>query len=152
VYGSALTGALTRRPSIYETREAAVSAEHTVAIALIRGVVDLHAYQPACITDPAVVALRHRVTVIDDSRLPEGQARLVARTKDGRVQEVTVGQWLGSLDRPLSDSAVAQKFTDLCAYGAAHCNPERLIDLIRRIETLPSISPILQDTGPTTGI
>jgi hypothetical protein len=49
----------------------------------------------------------------------------------------------GSLAAPLSDADIEAKLRECARSGEARCDPERLIEAVWRLETLPDIAPLV---------
>ena len=60
----------TDRPDVTTGREAKVSLQHSVAVALLYGAAGLAQYADACVADPAVRALRAKVIMQEDASIP----------------------------------------------------------------------------------
>ena len=70
--------------------------------------------------NPAIVALRDRVTATVDPAIKEEQVRATIVLKDGRTLEKQIDHVVGSLERPLTDADLEAKFT-----GARRGRPAR---------------------------
>jgi len=53
----------------------------------------------------------------------------------------------GSLANPLSDGDIETKLRDCARSGEAKCDPERLIEAVWRLETLPDIAPLVRSSS-----
>lgn len=93
--------------------EGRFSAVHAVAVALLDGAATLQQFTDARVTDPGVAALRRRIVLRPDPSCGRQAATVRARLASGRVEEVAVETVASSRERPLTDSQLAQKFTDL---------------------------------------
>ena len=62
---------------------AKVSLQHSVAVALLRGAAGIAQFTDAAVGDPAVRALRDRVTAADDASIPVEAASVAVRLDDG---------------------------------------------------------------------
>jgi 2-methylcitrate dehydratase PrpD len=65
------------------------------------------------VNDPRIVELRGKVQAVVDDSIDEEAAHVVAVLKDGRRVEVHVEHAIGSLQRPLSDARLEEKFRSL---------------------------------------
>src|SRR5258708_11226700 len=63
VRGNPLLQLRTDRPNVSTGRESQVSVQHAVAAALVAGKAGVDQFTDACVNDPAVQALRRKVTV-----------------------------------------------------------------------------------------
>jgi 2-methylcitrate dehydratase PrpD len=88
------------------------SVYHGCAVGLMFGKAGEHEYDDAVVTHPDVVALRRKVQATVDDSIDEAAADVTAFLGDGRRVHVFVEHAIGSLQRPLSDEALAAKFSD----------------------------------------
>src|SRR6185369_2120176 len=89
------------------------------------------------VRQPAVVALRDRVTATVDPSIAEAQTRAVITLKDGRRLEKFIEHATGSVEQPMSDADLDAKVRDLCEGVLPAARSRRLVDLCRTIEREP---------------
>jgi len=89
--------------------QARFSAVHGVTMGLRDGSVGLAQYEDALVVAEDVVALRARVRLEPDAKMPRASARVSARLTDGTTVEETVLNARGSLERPLTDAELNAK-------------------------------------------
>lgn len=130
VRGHPLLGQRTNRPNVTTGREAQVSAQHSVAIALLRGAAGLEQYSDAAVRDPAVLDLRRKVRVQDDPSMTIEAAEVIIALRDGKVLRKLVEQAHGGEKDPLSDAELEAKLRDLAAFGKSGCDTAALIDAV----------------------
>jgi 2-methylcitrate dehydratase PrpD len=130
VRGHPLLRIRTDRPDVTTGGAAKVSAQHSVAVALIYGAAGLPQYTDRCIGEPAVLELRRKVTVEEDPNIPIETAFVSVQTTDDRRFECHVTQSRGTTARPMSDAELEAKFRSLAEYGAPTLDAERLIAAI----------------------
>lgn len=93
--------------------------------------------------DPAVVALKRRITLIGDPELtrarPEGQAIVEVETRDGRRLERRATTFKGRAENPLTTEEVQEKARELIepVLGTARCR--QLMEAVAGIERLSSV-------------
>jgi 2-methylcitrate dehydratase PrpD len=141
VQGSPLLLARGDRPVITE-RDARVSIHHSVACVLQRGAAGVLEFAEPVVFQPEIVGLREKVTAQMDNSLPDGAARVSIRTRSGRILSEEVMSARGSLANPLSDADIEAKLRECARSGETKWDPERLIEAIWRLETLPDIAPL----------
>ena len=140
------------RPGVTTGRESQVSAQHAVAVTLLRGWPGLAAFTDAVVNDPAVLALRQRVHLIDDSDGAVPGVRIVVGYSDGSEDEIVIDHARGTDKRPLDDAELEDKFRVLVAEKAPDCeNAEQLIDGIWNLENLDDVSTLLDHSQPVDG-
>lgn len=111
-------------------REAQVSAQHSVAVALTHGRAGLAEFSDACVGDAALGPLREKVSFVDDSSYSVESATVTVNLRGGKQVRTKIDHAVGSTSRPLSDSDLEQKLKDLIEYGESNCDPGALIDAI----------------------
>ncbi len=95
--------------------EGKFSAYHCAAVALLDGTARKLQFTDARVTDPEVVALRRKVTFQPDEAIRKSECRVVVTLADGSRREKYVPQASGTVENPLSDEGLAEKFRDLAA-------------------------------------
>jgi 2-methylcitrate dehydratase PrpD len=83
--------------------QARFSAVHGVTMGLRDGTVGLAQYEDALVVAADVAALRARVRLEPDEKMPRAAARVSVRLADGTTVEEVVTHARGSLERPLTD-------------------------------------------------
>ena len=118
VRGCPLLKARADRPDVTTGREAQVSAQHAVAVALLRGMAGAAAFSDAAVSDPDVKASRAKVRPIEtDEAIPVEAAYVSVRCSDGSRFEASELAATGSPARPMTDAALREKFSTLAEYG-----------------------------------
>jgi 2-methylcitrate dehydratase PrpD len=134
VRGHPLLRIRTDRPDVTSGRAAKVSVQHSVAVAFIYGAAGLPQYADQCVGEPAVLELRRKVTVEEDSNIPVETAFVTVQTTDDCRFECHVARSRGTMARPMSDAELEAKFRSLAEYGAPTLDAERLIAAIWAID------------------
>ena len=149
VTGHALLKERTDRPGVTTGREAQVSAQHAVAVTLLRGSAGVADFNDAAVADARVLALRARVApVLVDDAIPVGAARVVVRLAGGRAIERAISEATGSPARPLRDDALKDKFRALAEYGCPVIDPELLMAALWSLEEAPSAGRVMAAARP----
>lgn len=118
----------------HETVEAALAAVTPFAYALVR--------------DPEVVALRDGVTVTADPSVRKLEARVTIRLRNGTVLEKHVEHALGTVERPMSDRDLEEKFMSLTDGVLSARAARRVIDLCWRVEQLDDAGELARAAVP----
>lgn len=123
--------------------EAKFSMEYTVACGAVRDRVGLAAFDDGAVDDPAVQALRERVSFeIDaDSEYDPYETTVRVRTGDGRTFERVQEEPPGTPQNPLSDEELEAKFLG-CARRAGTENGEELYGLLNDIRELDDVGEV----------
>ena len=108
--------------------QAKFSVYHGCAAGLIFGRAGEGEFDDAIVTRDDVVALRRKVQAVVDTAVAEDAVLLVAELTNGRRIELRVDHAIGSLERPLSDAELDDKFDHLAVpvIGAARANALKL--------------------------
>ena len=148
VRGHPLLAARADRPNVTTGREAQVSVQHSVAVALLFGEASLAQYTDACVRDPAVLALRAKVHVERDEAIDVAAAALHMVTKDGASRIINVPAACGSLARPLTDREIEDKLRALAASWCAAHNVQPLIDAVWTLDRVDDASLPIRLAAP----
>jgi len=122
------------RPAVETGREAKVSIQHSVAVALLDGAAGLAQYTDRRVADPTVRALRARVAFEEDAGVPVEAAVVMLRLADGSSFTEHVRDGRGTPGRPMSDDELDGKVRELAAFGTPFVDAPALIAAIRGIE------------------
>jgi 2-methylcitrate dehydratase PrpD len=147
VRGHPLLRERTDRPDVGDGRSAKVSLQHTVAVALLQGAAGLAQYTDAAVADPAVQALRDKVTAEDDSAIPVEGAVVTVGLDDGSSLSERVRHGRGTPGRPMSDIELDAKVSELAAFGAPFVDTPALIAAIRDVVALGDAAHIMRMTA-----
>jgi 2-methylcitrate dehydratase PrpD len=85
------------------------SVRHSAAVALIDGMAGTAQYADPKAVDPAVAALRRKVTPVADETLRKDEAHVII-IADGKRYEEHVEHASGTADNPMSDAQIEAKF------------------------------------------
>lgn len=122
--------------------EGKFSVYFAAAVAIVRGAAGVGEFSDSLVKDPAIVALRDRVTATVDPAIREEQVRAVITLKDGRRLEKYIEHAVGSVERPMSNADLEAKFMGNAQGVLPESRARALIDLCWRAETLPTVSAI----------
>src|SRR5258706_2036686 len=129
--------------------EAKLSVHHCAAAACIFGAVGVKEFTDACAVDPAAVALRARVAPVVDDAMAADAADVVIALKSGVKHHAFVAHARGSLDRPLSDTDIEDKFRALAAWGYSTCNAYDVIELLWSFDNINNAASLARTTVPS---
>ena len=142
--GHPLLRARTDRPNITLGREAQVSAQHSVAVALARGRAGLAEFTDAEVADPLLRAFASRLDFVDDSAYSVEAAQVTITLRSGETMSRRIDAARGSLQAPLADSDLENKLRELAEYGGSSRKPATLIDALWALESAPDASLPMQ--------
>jgi 2-methylcitrate dehydratase PrpD len=129
-------------------RLAQVSAQHAVAVSLLRGKADLSAFSEKSVADPELRAFGSKLRFRDDSALTLESARVLLRFADGREIERTIDAAKGGLARPMSDDELAAKLRAQVEWRGLDLGTDNLIAAIEGIEDAEDGAAFLALTRP----
>jgi 2-methylcitrate dehydratase PrpD len=145
---SPLVMELTARETPQSGLEGKFSVYHAAAAALVYGAAGEAQFSDACVCDPAVVALRERVTAHADASVGRTEARVTIVLRDGRTYSRHVPHALGTLERPMSDSDLEAKFRSLVEGILPRARAEQIIGLCWRLTALEDAGVIARAAVP----
>lgn len=90
------------------------SVYHGGACGLIFGKATPSQYDDEVVQDSTVIAIRDRIKADVDDSLAADETKVVVTLKDGRNIEKHVGHALGSMEAPLDEARLQEKFLDQC--------------------------------------
>ena len=125
--------------------EALFSVPFVVALALVRGRVDLAAFYDEPLDAPELTGLAERTFCLDDpaSDYPAHfPGEVVVHLRDGRTLRSRKAASLGTPDMPLPRAAIEAKFLANATRGIARSQAERLAKCVLKLETAPSLEEI----------
>jgi 2-methylcitrate dehydratase PrpD len=131
---NALAIKLTSRPAPQNRRQALVSLQHWAAASLTRSKAGLAEGSDETVHDPAIAALRARVTLVERSDFGRETATIHLQMRDGSRHEAHVADCRGSINRPMTDAELDEKFRDQAALVLM---PARIDALREAIDRLP---------------
>jgi 2-methylcitrate dehydratase PrpD len=138
---------LTGKKSPQSGLDGKFSVYHAVAAAIVAGKVAEPQFSDAAVRDPAIVALRSRVTATVDRSLAEDQVRVAITLQDGRRLEKFIEHAVGSAKNPMTDAQLETKFTGLAEGILSRPRVRQTIDLCWKVESLPDASAIARSSA-----
>ena len=122
--------------------EGKFSVFHAAAVALIEGDGGERQFSDRAVLDPAVVALRSRVSASIDPGLEADAARVEIEFDDGRRLELHVEHAIGSKHRPMSNTDLERKFLGLGEDVLGQARSRRLLDACWSVEHVEDVAAI----------
>lgn len=143
VTGQKLLRDRTDRPGVQTGREAQVSAQHAVAVSLLKGSAGLAEFSDDAVQQPDVRALGEKLTFVVDDSFSIDAATVTLHFISEPSVTVTVKQARGSTGRPLTDLDLENKFNTLSAQAISGCDKESLIRSVWEIEGLDDVGALM---------
>jgi 2-methylcitrate dehydratase PrpD len=110
--------------------------------------VGLAEYTDAAVDDPQVMALRSKVKVTTDASVQSDEIFMTLKTKDGRSFEKHVEHAVGSLQRPMSNADLEDKFRRLAGGVLPAAQADEVLAMCWKLESMPDMS-MLAKAGST---
>jgi 2-methylcitrate dehydratase PrpD len=133
---------LTGRKTPATGLESKFSVYFAAALAIVRGSAGVRDFSDQNARDPVIAALRDRVTATIDPGVKEDQVRATVTLTDGRKLEKVVEHVVGSLERPMSDGDLEEKFLGLAEGILPPARAQTVMNLCRTIDTLPDVAQL----------
>lgn len=108
--------------------EGKFSVYHSAATALLRGDGTPTAFTDEAVRDPAIIALRDKVSAQADANMHEDAVFITLTMNNGERIELDVPHAIGSLERPLTDEMITEKFARQSAPVIGEEKTRALID------------------------
>jgi 2-methylcitrate dehydratase PrpD len=118
------------------------STVHSAAVALIDGAAGVAQYSDAKAADPAVAALRRKVTAVADDTLRKDEAYATIAA-GGRRHDIHVAHASGTADNPMSDAAIEAKFVANAVPVIGRERAERARDFVAALENKPNVQGLV---------
>lgn len=122
--------------------EGKFSVFHAAACALLRGDGAPTAFTDEVVRLPQIIALRDQITATPDPDCHSASVTIEVRLKNGEVITKHVDRAIGSIDVPLTDEQVAQKFRVQSALVIGDAATDALLDLSWKAATLQDVTDI----------
>jgi 2-methylcitrate dehydratase PrpD len=133
---------LTGKPAPEAGLEGKFSIYHAVAAALVEGGGGEKQFSDRAVRDPAILALRGKVVPKIDPAIKPEQVDMTIILADGTGLHKFIEHAVGSLEAPMSDQALEQKFADLADGVIPEKQARRVMDLCWGLETLADAAEI----------
>jgi 2-methylcitrate dehydratase PrpD len=134
----------TDRPDVHSGRASQVSAQHAVAVSLLRGRAGLAEFSDEAVQDPRIQALGQTVCFNDDPSFAIDSATITLQFRSRADLQVHVEHARGSIGRPLSDADLEEKFMILSAAKLSPARAAALMQSIWTVEQLPDVAQLME--------
>jgi len=139
-----LTGKKTPKDGL----EGKLSVYHGCAVGLIFGQAGEGEYADEIVNRPDVVALRAKVHATTDTSISEASVDVKAFLKNGKEVHLFVKNAIGSLENPMSDANLEQKFSNLVEPIIGKEKTRQLIAAVWKVGQAPDLKHILNLCTP----
>lgn len=139
---------LTGKPEPRTGLEGKFSVYHAASVALARGDGNEDEFSDAAVQDPTVLSLRKRVAPVVSADVRKDAAIVQVTLKDGTVHAHTVTHATGSIENPMTDAQLVQKFRKLAGFALSDGAMDRLAAKCWSLDTLPQAG-VMNDAAVT---
>jgi 2-methylcitrate dehydratase PrpD len=136
-----LTGKKTPKTGL----EAKFSVYHAAAVSLVRGRGGVKEFSDDAVKDPAVLRLRSLVQVESSDTVRTDEVYLQVTMENGTVFTKHIEHALGTLDNPMSDKQLAEKFRSLTEGILPVSQTDGLLSQLLQLPDLPDAGVILKN-------
>jgi 2-methylcitrate dehydratase PrpD len=127
--------------------EGKFSVYHAAAVAIVEGAAGEREFSDEVVRARPIVELRRRVFVTIDPGLGKAQARVRVMLRTGEELAVFVEHALGSVENPMSDGMLEDKFRGLSEGILPSGQTQRVIDLCWGADQLADAGEIARSAG-----
>ena len=121
---------------------------HGCAVGLIFGQAGEGEYADDIVNRPDVVALRAKVNATTDTSISEASVDIKAFLKNGKEVHIFVKNAIGSVENPMTDANLEQKFTSLAEPVIGAEKTRKLIAALWKLGQAPDLKQILNLCTP----
>jgi 2-methylcitrate dehydratase PrpD len=127
--------------------EGKFSIYHAAAVAIVEGAAGEGQFSDETVRAPATAELRRRVYPTIDPKIGKDQARVTIALKNGNRPTMFVEHAVGSVENPMSDRMIEDKFRALAEGILSPDETRSIIDLCWRADTLADAGDIARKGG-----
>ncbi|MEH7389103.1 MmgE/PrpD family protein [Bacillus sp. JJ1474] len=147
--GHPLVKELTGKTEIMTGLEGKFSVFHCVAAGFLNLKASVHEFSDEFVNDPKIKELRSKIALTIDEKMKEDQAIVTVTLIDGREIGYFVEHAIGSMDVPMTDQQLKDKFLDVTGRIISEESKNRLIDYVYRFEELDDLSEFIKQCKPS---
>ncbi|RBP90598.1 2-methylcitrate dehydratase PrpD [Cytobacillus firmus] len=148
ITGHPLVKELTGKIDFNTGLEGKFSVFHCVAAGFLHLKAGVNEFTDDFVNKPEVKALRTKIQLTIDENIKEDQVRLTVKLKDGRELSHFVEHAIGSMDMPMTDQQLIEKFKDVTGSIISEEAKELLIDQVYRLEEIEDLERFFQLCTP----
>lgn len=137
-----LAAKLTDLPDPRDRGQALVSLQHWAAAALLYKAGGIAQVADAVVHDPAIRALRRKVSFTNDEHVGREAAQVRVVLVDGKTLEASVAHCRGSVARPLTDADITLKTRGQLQAVYEQAAAEKILSQCWRVEAVPRMSAL----------
>ena len=138
-----LTGKKTPKTGL----EGKFSVFHSIAIALITGKASEKQYSNQAVNDPKTIALREKINVLVDEKIPKKSGELTITMNNGQVFQQFIESAIGGVENPMTDEQLNAKFLDLTDGVIVAPKSKMILDQCWKVTSINSMAKFVKSTG-----
>lgn len=139
ISGHPLVKELTGKTDFTTGLEGKFSVFHCVAAGFFNLKAGVNEFTDDFVNKPEVKDLRSKINLTVDDRIKEDQVHLTVKLKDGRELSHFVEHAIGSMDLPMTDKQLIEKFKDVTGDIISEEAQDLLIDMVYRFDELEDL-------------
>lgn len=148
ISGHPLVKELTGKTDFSTGLEGKFSVFHCVAAGFFNLKAGVNEFTDDFVNNPEVKDLRSKINLTVDERIKEDQVHLTLKLKDGRELSHFVEHAIGSMDLPMTDTQLIEKFKDVTGEIISEEAQDLLIDMVYRFDELEDLDTFFQLCRP----
>jgi 2-methylcitrate dehydratase PrpD len=118
------------------------SLTHSASVAFLDHAAGIAQYSDQRAMDSDIAAMRGKIVVETDDNFRRDEARAIVVTKSGETHEVHIEHANGTIDNPMSDAALEEKFRQNAEPVIGVDQAEKIIQLVWQLDELPTVDGI----------
>lgn len=135
---------LTSKRTPKDGLEGKFSVFHGGAVGLLYGKAGPAQYADEVVTDAAVIAVRDKIDATSDPKLAADETYITVHFKDGAKVEKHVQHAVGSLEVPMTDKNLTEKFIDQSALVLGKESAQKASDIAWKIGEASNVADVLR--------
>src|SRR5699024_3530865 len=124
--------------------EGKFSIYYTCAVAFLDNDASEYQYQDEKVNNQEIIAFQKKIKPKTDENMAKDKVFAVLQTYSGKKHEVLIEHATGSLENPMTQKQINQKFKNLCNYLLDKNQMNNVIEKMMHFEELDSIEEILK--------
>jgi 2-methylcitrate dehydratase PrpD len=126
--------------------EGKFSVYHSIAVALLTGKASEKQYSDQMVKDPKTIAIRNKINIITDDKIPKKSGDLTITMNDGQVLHQFIESAVGGVENPMSDQQLNEKFLDLTDGILTPAKGKALLDQCWKITQVANVGQLAKST------
>jgi len=124
--------------------EGKFSIYHCAAVAAVDGAASVRQFTGDRVNDPAIEAMRGKVSIVVDDDLAKDAATVTMTLGDGRSFTRSITHNKGTPDHPMTDDEIETKFIDLAIDRLGSENARQVVDMCWNLEQQDDLGAIVK--------